>query len=149
MDSTATRRFNSYAQSDDLQLVLYESQVDRLMQTGTLQTALEAPNSTQDISPIQAASPVSLFNVVKDQIIIKLGDIQSTNIYSNEVLFSTSKMVFELFYRLVCITLKDESQVKDVIKEILFKYRDRYKAIADGRNLKIAVSQMIQIALKS
>lgn len=86
--------------------------------------------------PLHMINSNSLIAVVEDQVVISLGVIQRVNIDSTEIIFSTSKMVFELCSGLGGITANDEKHVKEVIEEILFKYRDRYKALADGKRVQ-------------
>lgn len=105
---------------------------DSVMQVDTV-LSLECVENSM---PLQTNNPNTLFNIVEDKIVINLGDIQDANIDSNEIILSTLKLVFELCSCLGGITEKDEKQAKDVIEEILFKYRDRYKALANGRNVE-------------
>lgn len=88
-----------------------------------------------DIQPLQVI-PTNLFTVKEYQIAISLGDLQKSNIDSKEIIFSTSKMVFELCCKMGGIKSKDETDAKEVIDEILFKYRDMYKAIVDGKKVQ-------------
>ncbi|XP_026416824.1 uncharacterized protein LOC113312278 [Papaver somniferum] len=119
------RGFHSSVPTDDLQMVLHSSQLE---------------DTVVRESPLLAHVPPTdqhlyLFNVINDQIVIKLGDIQKANIDSNEVIFSTLNLVVELCCRMGGISSKDEVKAKSVIDEILFKYGDMYKAIAEGQKV--------------
>lgn len=119
------RRFSSSDPADDLQLVLHSSHLEDI---GAHTTPIR-------VSPRQNDQNLQLFNVVDDQIVINLGDLQNMNIDTNEVIFSTSKLVVELCCRMGGISTKDEGKAKSVIDEILFKYRDKYNTIADCQNV--------------
>ncbi|RZC55969.1 hypothetical protein C5167_014825 [Papaver somniferum] len=116
---SANQRFSSSGLPDDLQMVLHESH--NQVEDGRV---LSPQSVAQSPTKQMAAEQIQLFKVMEDKIVIQLGEIQGTNIDSNEVVFSTSKLVFELCARLGGINSNDEKQAKEVIEEILFKYRD-------------------------